>query len=84
MKGWSRSPSPSDARDFACWSSGESVQSIEEEGGDDGNINVDVEGNDDHDVYVEGNDDHDVDVEGNDDHDDDVDGNNDTDEFRQL
>ena len=81
MKGWSRSPSPSDARDFACWSSG---QSIEEGGGDDGNINVDVEGNDDHDVYVEGNDDHDVDVEGNDDHDDDVDGNNDTDVFRQL
>ena len=74
MKGWSRSPSPSDARNFACWSSGESVQSIEEEGGDYGNINVDVEGNDDHDV----------DVEGNDYHDDDVDGNNDTDEFRQL
>ena len=72
MKGWSRSPSSSDARDFACWSSGESVQSIEEEGGDDGNVDV------------EGNDDHDVDVEGNDDHDDDVDGNNDTDEFRQL
>ena len=74
MKGWSRSPSPSHARDFACWSSGENVQSIEEEGGDDGNINVDVEGNDDHDV----------DFEGNDDHDDDVDGNNDTYELRQL
>ena len=50
MKGWSRSPSPSDARDFARWSSGENVQSIEEEGGDDNYDNV--EGNDDHEFMM--------------------------------
>ena len=74
MKGWSRSPSPSDARNFARWSSGENVQSIEEEGGDDNYDKDDVQGNNDHDV----------DDEGNAYHDDYVDGNNDTDEFRQL